>query len=189
MTGWALAAFDPGRRGNRHSLFAPQGIYPCRDDRWIGISCRSNADWFKLAGLIDPQLTERFPDIESRQCPELDNIVGTWTREYHAHTLMTELQALGIAAGVVQNGPDLLRDPQLLARSSFIVQDRPGIGAKHYPGQPYRFSNTRLPPNRRAPMLGEHCIDVLTTVAGLSDDEIGELLINDVIGMDPISSR
>lgn len=189
MTGWALTGIDPGRRGNRHTLFAPQGMYPCRDHRWIGISCRSNADWLNLAGLIDPQLAERFPNIESRQHQELDDIIGRWTSEHHAYALMSELQALNIAAGVVQNGPDLLRDPQLLARGSFIVQDRPGIGEKHYPGQPYRFRNTALPPNRRAPMLGEDCIEVLTSVAGVSDDELGELMIEDVIGMDPISSR
>jgi formyl-CoA transferase len=102
---------------------------------------------------------------------------------------MSELQALGIAAGVVQNGPDLLRDPQLEARGSLLVQDRPGIGEMHYPNQPYRFRNAMSPPNVRAPLLGEHCIEVLTQEADVSDEELGELFIDDVIGMDPIASR
>ncbi len=189
MTGCALTGTDPGRTGNRHGLFAPQGIYPCLDDRWIGISCRSDEDWRNLAGLIDPHLADRFPSIESRQLKELDDIIGRWTSRKHAYTLMFELQALNIAAGVVQNGPDLLRDPQLLARRSFMLQDRLGIGEKHYPSQPYRFRNTASPPNRRAPTLGEDSIEVLASLAGVSEEELGELLIDDVTGMDPVSSR
>jgi hypothetical protein len=41
----------------------------------------------------------------------------------------------------------------------------------------------------RAPLLGEHSIEVLTTEAGVSDEELGELFINDVIGMDLVDSR
>lgn len=189
MTGLSLTGVDPGRQANSHTLFAPQGIYPCRDGRWIGISCRTNDEWQNLANLIDPELAGRFPDIANRQLKALDDIIADWTRGHDAEALMSDLQALGIAAGAMQNGPDLLRDPQLLARDSMVLQDRPGIGEKHYPGQPYRFRNAIPPANRRAPLLGEHCIEVLTSEAGLSDDDIGELFIDDVIGMDPISSR
>jgi crotonobetainyl-CoA:carnitine CoA-transferase CaiB-like acyl-CoA transferase len=189
MTGLSLAGVDPGRTGNKHTLFAPQGIYPCLADRWIGISCRTTDEWLNLANLIDPELATRFPDVETRQQKELDTIIGGWTIERDADALMSELQALGIAAGVVQNGPDLLRDPQLEARGSLLVQDRPGIGEMHYPNQPYRFRNAMSPPNVRAPLLGEHCIEVLTQEADVSDEELGELFIDDVIGMDPIASR
>ena len=189
MTGWALAGVDPGRRGNRHTLFAPQGFYPCRNGRWIGITCRTDTDWRRLADMIDPELAGRFPGIEARQRAELDEIIATWTREQAAEALMSDLQALGVAAGVMQNGPDLLRDPQLLARGSLLLQDRPGIGEKHYPAQPYRFRNATPPPNQRAPLLGEHCVEVLTSDAGLSDDDIAELIIDDVVGVEPIAAR
>ena len=59
-------------------------------------------------------------------------------------------------AGAVQNGPDLLADPQLEQRGAFLAQDRPGIGVKHYPAQPYRLHRTTAPPQVRAPLLGEH---------------------------------
>jgi crotonobetainyl-CoA:carnitine CoA-transferase CaiB-like acyl-CoA transferase len=189
MTGLSLAGVDPGRTGNKHALFAPQGIYPCLADRWIGISCRTTDEWQNLANLIDPELAPRFPDVETRQQKELDSIIGGWTIERDADALMSELQAFGIAAGVVQNGPDLLRDPQLKARGSLLVQDRPGLREMHYPNQPYRFRNAMIPPNMRAPLLGEHCLEVLTQEADVSDEELGELFIDDVIGMDPIASR
>ena len=189
MTGFSLTGVDPERIGNRHTLFAPQGIYPRRDDCWIGISCRTDDEWRKLASLIDSALLERFLGVEARQQKSLDNIIGQWTNEQDAKVLMADLQAQGIAAGVVQKGPDLLSDPQLVARDSFIIQDRPGIGEKHYPAQPFRFRNAAPPPNVRAPLLGEHSIEVLTTEAGVSDEELGELFIDDVIGMDLVDSR
>jgi crotonobetainyl-CoA:carnitine CoA-transferase CaiB-like acyl-CoA transferase len=37
---------------------------------------------------------------------------------------MADLQAQGIAAGVVQKGPDLLSDPQLVARDSFATRSQ-----------------------------------------------------------------
>jgi crotonobetainyl-CoA:carnitine CoA-transferase CaiB-like acyl-CoA transferase len=189
MTGYSLTGVDPGRRGNSHTLFAPQGIYPCRNDRWIGISCLTDGQWRSLADLINAELVARFPDVKARQTPELDDIIRDWTLGHDADALMSDLQGLGIAAGIVQNGPDLLADPQLATRGSLLVQDRPGIGEKHYPNQPYRFRNAMAPPNERAPLLGEHCVEVLTSVAGVSDEELGELFIDDVIGMDPVASR
>ena len=53
--------------------------------------------------------------------------------------------------------------------------------------QPVR--NAAPPPNVRAPLLGEHSIEVLTTEARVSDEELGVLFIDDVIGMDLVDSR
>ena len=102
---------------------------------------------------------------------------------------MTELQAAGIPAGAVMNGPELLDDDQIAARNGLFVQDRPGLGPKHYPGQPYRFRLAPTPPNRRAPLLGEHSSEVLKEYAGLTDDDIAELVVGDVVGTVPIAAR
>ena len=103
--------------------------------------------------------------------------------------LMHELQAAGITAGAVLNGPDLLTDPHLRARGGFVAQDRPGVGIKHYPNQPYRLFHAPEPPTQRAPLLGEHLEEVLTEYAGLTPDDMVELIIDDVIGTEPIAAR
>jgi len=70
-----------------------------------------------------------------------------------------------------------------------LAQDRPGLGVKHYPNQPYRFRCTEPQPTERAPLLGEHAEEVLTKLAGLSSDEIAELVIDDVVGTIPLTAR
>jgi crotonobetainyl-CoA:carnitine CoA-transferase CaiB-like acyl-CoA transferase len=195
MTGWSLAEFDPGRIGNTHPVYAPQGIYPCKEERWIGITCKTDAQWLALAGLIDrPQWLEADSifsraTIRSANRNEIDRSIGAWTQSRDCLELMALLQDSGIPAGAVMTGPDLLNDPQLRARGSFLAQDRPGVGVKHYPNQPYRFRCAEPAPNLRAPLLGEHSWEVLTELAGLTADEIAELVIADVVGTDPLAAR
>jgi crotonobetainyl-CoA:carnitine CoA-transferase CaiB-like acyl-CoA transferase len=194
MTGWSLAGFDPGRRGNNHHAFAPQGIYPCRDGGWIGLTCQNDPQWRALVQLMDrPDLLEQPACITARGRMEhqatLDAAIAQWTRAHEALALMQALQRSGVAAGVVQNGPQLLVDPQLKARGAFAAQDRPGLGVHHYPVQPYQLRRSVPPPNRRAPLLGEHLTEVLTERAGLTDDAIVALIIDDVIGTVPIAAR
>ena len=102
---------------------------------------------------------------------------------------MTELQATGVPAGAVMNRPDLLDDAYVASFGGLLPQDRPGLGLKPYPNPPYRLRRTRTPPNQRAPMLGEHSSEVLRDEAKLTDDDIAELVIDDVVGTVPIAAR
>ena len=192
MVGHALAGVDPGRTGNRHQYYAPQGIYPCRDEMWLGITVKDDAAWEALAEAIgQPELAARFTDVgtRARHADEIDAAISTWSEGQQHIEAMALLQAAGVAAGAVMRGPELLADPHLEARGGFLVQDRPGLGEKHYPNQPYRFLNAPTPPNIRAPLLGEHLSEILTERAGLSDDDIAELIIEDVTGTVPLAAR
>jgi crotonobetainyl-CoA:carnitine CoA-transferase CaiB-like acyl-CoA transferase len=195
VTGWTLAGVDPQRIGNSHPTRAPYGIYPCLDDGWIAIDCQSDTQWATLASLIgrpewandDAPRSRAAGRLEQRA--ELDAAIADWTRTRSHIELMDELQALGVPAGAVMSGPELLDDPQLGARGAFIEQDRPGLGVKHYPNQPYRFKFAKSSPHRRAPLLGEQTNEVLSEYLGLSDDELAELERDDVTGTIPIAAR
>ena len=182
MTAWSLAGVDPGRIGNGHHHYPLQGVYPCRDNRWIAITCKTDAHCAALAEIVGD---EAIAD-GGTGCHDT---IAAWTGSRDHLVLMADLQAAGIPAGAVMNGPDLLDDPQLAAREGLLVQDRPGLGPKHYPGQPYRFRRAARPPNQRAPLLGEHTSEILKQYAGLTDDDIAELVIDDVVGTVPIAAR
>jgi crotonobetainyl-CoA:carnitine CoA-transferase CaiB-like acyl-CoA transferase len=179
MTGFSLAGVDPGRRGNKHPGYALQGVFPCQSSGWIAISCKTLEHLALLCDEvgIDPQ----HPDLQAE--------LGRWTSGQNKIHLMRELQALGVPAGAVLNGPDLLNDAHMKERDAFLAQDRPGVGVLHYPAQPYRLKRTCPPPEVRAPLLGEHIEAVLTEEAGLSAEEIAELIIDDVTGTVPIAAR
>ena len=195
VTGATLAGHDPGRVGNTHLTHAPYGIYPCLDDGWIAIECQTDEQWATLAPLIGhPEWAEAGSRcaiaagrLEERA--SLDAAIAEWTRSREHIPLMDELQALGVPAGAVLSGPGLLEDPQLAACGGFLAQDRPGVGVKHYPNQPYRFRFAASPPDRRAPLLGEHTAEVLREKLGISDAELAELERDDVIGTVPIAAR
>jgi crotonobetainyl-CoA:carnitine CoA-transferase CaiB-like acyl-CoA transferase len=192
MTGWSLTGEDPGRTGNNHRNYAPQGIYPCAEEKWLGITCKTQDHWRALcAAMGNPSNLNTDQDLSERlkHRSEIDAVIKGWTKTQNHIELMKQLQNQGVPAGAVLCGPELLDDPQLKARASFLAQDRPGVGVKHYPYQPYRFQFAESVPDERAPLLGEHVEEVLTEIAGLTSEELAELVIDDVVGTVPVAAR
>ena len=193
MAGWSLTGIDPARTGNAHPVYAPHGIYPCKEENWVAIACKTDQQWQALAEFMQkPEwLDPSFSKAAVRQAhrKEIDRSIGAWTQTQDHLLLMAQLQRLGIAAGAVMTGPELLADPHLKARGSFLAQDRPQLGVKHYPNQPYRFRCAGPVPNLRAPLLGEHTEEVLADLVGLTPDELTDLEAADVIGNIPLTER
>ncbi len=185
MVGWSNAGFDPERMGNDCANYLLQSIFPCEQDGWIGISCKNRqqlallSKFFDDASLMD----------EDKSKTDLITIISGHTGDKNKIKLMHDLQKAGIPAGAVLNGPELLKDKQLLSRGAYIAQDRPGLGVKHYPNQPYRFRYSQQMPEERAPLLGEHLEEVLGRDIGLTADEIAELIIDEVVGTVPLAAR
>lgn len=180
MTTWSLSHVDPGRMGNSRFSEIPQGIYPCANNRWIAISCATKEQWNAFMdelGIVDWATDTVHDEIRA------------WTASKDHIELMDYLQTLGIPAGAVMNGPELLADKHLKERDAFILQDRPILGEKHYPGQPYQFKFTETVTNMRAPFLGEHTEEILLDLVGLQAEQLRELYDDDVIGTVPIAAR
>jgi benzylsuccinate CoA-transferase BbsF subunit len=106
--------------------------------------------------------------------------LGQRTRQRDAYELMAELQAAGVAAGVVQFAGDTIdRDPQLRARGFLQAVDHPLLGAFPHQASPICLSATpqRM---RSAPRIGEQtraiCRDALNlsdaTIDGLERDKV-----------------
>ncbi|MEW1934564.1 CoA transferase [Rhodococcus sp. NPDC079359] len=86
------------------------------------------------------------------------------------------LDAGGVAWGPYQSFLQLLDDPRLSAANPlFTSVEQPGIGTYPMPGSPLYFSAVDRADTRRAPQLGEHTDEVLSTVLGLDDHELGRL--------------
>ena len=122
----ALEGEQPLALGNRRSVGAPYGIYPCAgEDRWVAISIGTDDEWealCRLAGRPEWNADERLRTLPLRlqHADFLDRIVADWTRTRKAESVMELLQAAGLAAGVAQNVEDLVRaDPHLAARDFF----------------------------------------------------------------------
>jgi benzylsuccinate CoA-transferase BbsF subunit len=90
---------------------------------------------------------------------------------------MYVLQARGVAAGAAQNTRDKTEyDPQLEYRGFYVRADHPELGDHRFEALPVQFSAARSDVRRGAPCVGEHTIDVLTTLLGYSESEVTELM-------------
>ncbi len=178
------------RSGNRDRYMSPHGVYPCRGaDRWVAIAVTNDEQWqrfCKVTGNPEWAKDPKFGTILSRKEneDELDRLIGEWTRDYTPEQVMTMMQDVGVPAGVVQTGEDLLDDPQLKHRQHFRVLAHPEIGPHSYHAPAYRLSQTPCDIKRPAPCLGQHNDYVYKEVLGFSDDEIADMLVEGVITTD-----
>ena len=120
-----------------------------------------------------------FATLQSRKANEddLDRIVEAWTQERDAREVMDLLQRLGVPAGVVQTGEDLLEhDPQLRHRNFFQRLDHPALGTYRAPQSSFRLADAPCK-LRRARLIGEDTYEVLSEVLGYSDAEIEQLAL------------
>jgi benzylsuccinate CoA-transferase BbsF subunit len=168
------------RIGNRLSYASPHGTYQCKGDfRWCAIAVFSDEEWQKLCQVMAHPALAADPELAStegriKNADRVDRLVAEWTVNYTAEEVMAQLQAAGIAAGVVQNGQDLLVDPQLEESGYFCKLEHPALGKFLYSGFPVKLSRTPYE-TRRSPSFGEHNEYVYTKLLGISDEEFIDL--------------
>jgi crotonobetainyl-CoA:carnitine CoA-transferase CaiB-like acyl-CoA transferase len=148
---------------------------------------RHDAEWKALCrALGTPTWTHdpRFANSLKRwkEADRLDQYVARSTQPWEATILAARLRAAGIPAGVVQTNRDLLCDAHLRARQAFWVGAHRLTGTYPYPAPSTRLTGTPPRVTRPAPNLGEHNIDLLTRLLGLSSVEIQDLEVQGVIG-------
>lgn len=192
---------------NRLPDAAPHGVYRCRaedwevdycampesvpdhkkkDERWCAIAVFTDEEWKAFCDVVgNPPWTkeERFATFMGRKQneDELDSLVEQWTIDKLAEDVMSMMQKGGVAAGVVQDGEDLLtRDPQLRERGFYVYRDHPEAGRIAHDGLTFSLSAT---PGeiRRAPLLGEHNDYVYREILGFSEEEIDRLTVEKVL--------
>jgi crotonobetainyl-CoA:carnitine CoA-transferase CaiB-like acyl-CoA transferase len=67
-------------------------------------------------------------------------------------------------------------DPQHKYRDFYRSAPHPELGAARFEGLPFQLSRARWRMEVGAPCLGQHTLDVLTRVLGLSEGQVAELI-------------
>jgi len=173
---------EPPRRGNASPAMAPHGCYRCRgEDRWCVIAVEDDEAWRRLCSMMArPDLASdtRFASLSGRlaAAEELDRAIEAWTRGLDAYEVMTALQAVKIAAGVVQTIEDQLNhDVQLAARGFFEEIEHRTRGRIVANGIPLRFSETPGRTNGSGSPIGADNFAVFHELLGIDSREIDEL--------------
>jgi len=174
---WSMNGAKRPRSGNRHPVFAPQGVYRTRgDDQWVAISVRNDRDWRALADAISASEWQGL-DAGARRTrhDEIDGVIEAWTSKREARAIEKELQAVGVPAGAVLDFAQLKDDPQLAARGAFAAIEHPVFGNEVRATSQWERGESPQPIDRPAPCFGEHNRDALTGMLGMSQEAVDEL--------------
>jgi crotonobetainyl-CoA:carnitine CoA-transferase CaiB-like acyl-CoA transferase len=189
---YTMNARVQGPEGNRQEAMAPCGCYKCQGkERWVAITISSDEEWRRFCdaiGCTPWAKDERFSDMIERleNQDELDKLVEDWTLRNDRDEIVDKLTTAEVCVAPVLNAKDILLDEELKKRGFFQMIDHPLAGSRPLQTQlPVKFSSVPKPPEKPAPLLGEHNKLILGEYLGMSDDELRELERRDVIGTAP----
>lgn len=172
------------RVGGRMEGIAPSNAYPCADGTSIIVAGNGDAIFQRYMQTIGRPDLATDPELQTnagrwRRREELDAAIGEWTIHYSRDDALKLLDEAGVPSGPIYTAADICADPQYAARN--MVQDfevDTGETEKQvvgFPGIVPVIGPTSLPIRSVGPDLGEHTQEVLSSLLGFSDDEIGAL--------------
>jgi len=155
---------------------APHDAYPCRDGRWLTLSCWSDEEFARCGAILgQPELAadRRFASLALRQenAAELDAVISAWLRTQDAEVAAALFQAARVHAYPVNTIADLFRDPQLLYRRVWRRRLHGAIGELSCYFSAFDLSDTPGDVMAAAPLIGEHNTLVFQEFLGMSASE------------------
>ena len=168
----------PSRVGNAHPNIVPYEVFPTRDGHIILAVGNDGqyAAFCRVAG--QPELADdpRFranPDrVKNRAVlvPIVGEIMGTRTKQQW----IDALEAAGVPCGPINTYAEVFENEQVRHRGLRVDIPHP-LGTVPTVASPMRFSATPVEYNMPPPRLGQHTLEVLNGILGLSDAEIDAL--------------
>lgn len=172
----------PARLGNAHFLHVPYNTFPVQDG-YIILAVITDTFWENLMQVIDaPDLNteeNRHQRWKNHQVinRRLEEIFCTNTQAYW----IEKLSAARIPCAPVYNLAQALSDVQVLARNMVVDIEHPNGQPIKAVGNPVKLSDTYEDSYSSPPLLGQHTEEILKTLLGLPDSEIGFLKEKGVI--------
>jgi len=173
--------------GSRHPLATPFQAFPTRDG-WIvlALSWGVENQWELLCatiGRVDLIDDPRFdtPALRTEHHAELEPILNEAMRQKTTGEWLQEFDAIGLPCGPLNNIAQAAEHPQVLARRMLVEVEHPRIGRLKLPDTPVKLSRTPGGIKGPSPALGQDTYEVLSSLLGLSAEELDELVAAGVI--------
>lgn len=168
---------------------APWGVFRTQgDDQWCVVTVRNDADWRALCRVV-PRLDAELSSHERRRNrTAIEGILSNWLAKQDADTTVSKLQAEGVPAARmlrVSEQPDF---PYYRERGIFRLEEHPHLPEPyHSEAMHVRSEAIPPPPERPAPLMGEHSAEVVQEWFGLGAAEIEGLIHRGVL--EPVSEQ
>ena len=187
LSTWVKEADLPPRTGNQHSgmAIAPYNVFAV-EDGYLAIICIAERHWDTLVELMGrPELKddERFSSKHKRadHVEAIDEIVHEWLEGRTQDETVELLLEHNIPTAPVRSIEEIVEDPHLKYREMLNYLPNKGEGRDELPvpGSPIKYRESEEPEITESPRVGEHTDEVLSEVAGYSEDRIDELAEQD----------
>jgi len=187
VTEYDLTGYVRERSGSVLPGIAPSNVYPCANGESLLIGGNGDAVFARLTATMgredlasDPRYASHAARGENQT--ELDGIVSAWTRNWPLPELLALLETNGVPCGRIFRAPDMLEDPQFVARQSIVEVDHPVFGKVKMQNAFPRLSET--PGSVRWPgaALGAHTREVLEGL-GVDAGRLADLVARKVTAL------
>jgi len=187
VTEYDLTGYVRERSGSVLPGIAPSNVYPCANGESLLIGGNGDAVFARLTATMgredlasDPRYATHAARGENQA--ELDGIVSAWTRNWPLPELLALLETNGVPCGRIFRAPDMLEDPQFVARQSIVEVDHPVFGKVKMQNAFPRLSET--PGSVRWPgaALGAHTREVLEDL-GVDASRLADLVARKVTAL------
>lgn len=177
VANYAANGVIPPRHGNRDLISAPADCYKTKDGYVVMHAGEDKAYELLKKVVNDPRMDDPKFDTHQGRVDNQEEVEGYLHQWFEARTAAEAEKALcdgGVIAAIVNDMPGLFRSEQLKARGTLVEMEVPGAGVCTFQGSPLKMSEAPVD-YVRAPMIGEHNREILSSVLGRSEGEIAEL--------------
>ncbi len=175
---WAVnGAVQPRSAGQSHALY-PMGAWPCRDGHMLFSAGREPFFSRVCEAIGKPELARdpRFADPQKKpqHFEEFAVHLREWLAPRTKYEIFEHMQRYQGMAVPLLDASEVMADPQMVARHSYVEVEQPGVGAVTIAGAPFRIDGIDGDAwqARPAPTLGEHGPEILTELGYTSDEQI-----------------
>jgi crotonobetainyl-CoA:carnitine CoA-transferase CaiB-like acyl-CoA transferase len=160
----SITGTSPSPQGNTHPLLCPYGVVRTADG-FVTVATPSDHHWRLLTEILgrpalgtDPRFATNAARLAAST--EVYAAVEAWSRRRSTVDVVADL-AGRVPCGPVNSAADIAADPHVAARDMIVAVDHPAGRPIGIAGTPIKLTGTPTAPFVRAPMLGEHTVEIL----------------------------
>ena len=175
--------FEQQKEGNGRGT---GGTYQTSDG-WVILAATNQNMWTRLCKCIDkPDWIDdsKFAsrNDRSKNAVPIEIELNAWFSDKTMAEAVSILSSNGIPCSPVNNTKQASEDPHMIEREIMMEVPDPIAGSIHVTGKMIKFGRTEMVVGS-APVVGEHSKEILSEILEYSDDKIGALSNQEIIGL------
>ena len=172
--------------GSGHMYSVPWQAFACSDG-YVVVATRQEVFWTRFCEAIeateladDPKYATNPDRVANRD--ELVPLLESILSRRPVKDWMARFRQFDVPAAPVNNLDGTFAEPSVAERDMIVEYDHPIAGKVRLPGNPIKMSGMEGTLSNPAPCLGEHTNAILSSLLGMSDDEIARVRAAGAVG-------